>query len=171
MPDPSTRAGYPDSSPTSVPSLRVLIVTLVRLFAVHCYAETDSRCLENPTAKFGEALRAQVEERLAFFDTGAPPSKNSDAIRKVLQDLALEDEDRDAEMDESGPALTTLEAEPSKKKKEKKRKARDEDGMDVDEEDAPTEKKVKLSKEERKALKKAKEAAKAEVCTFDHPPT
>jgi len=28
--------------------------------------------LDNPTAKFGEALRGQVEERLAFFEVGGP---------------------------------------------------------------------------------------------------
>ncbi|KAJ7582914.1 hypothetical protein C8J56DRAFT_236083 [Mycena floridula] len=51
---------------------------------IDCYSDA-------PTAKFGEALRAQVEERLNFFETGAPPSKNADAIRKVLDELALEE--------------------------------------------------------------------------------
>ena len=31
---------------------------------------------ENPTTKFGDALRNQVEERLQFYATGAAPSKN-----------------------------------------------------------------------------------------------
>jgi nucleolar protein 56 len=118
-----------------------------------------SACTDNPTPKFGEALRAQVEERLNFFETGAPPSKNADAIRKVLDDLALEDDDEDADVD---MPLTTLEPSPKKEKK-KKRKS---DAMDVDEDEddeEPSAKKVKLSKEEKKALKKAKkEAAKAE---------
>jgi nucleolar protein 56 len=119
-----------------------------------------STCTDNPTPKFGEALRAQVEERLNFFETGAPPSKNADAIRKVLDDLALEDDDEDADVD---MPLTTLEPSPKKKEKKKKRKS---DAMDVDEDEddeEPSAKKVKLSKEEKKALKKAKkEAAKAE---------
>jgi nucleolar protein 56 len=41
-----------------------------------------------PTSKFGEALRRQVEERIEFYATGAPPAKNatvmvspSDAIK------------------------------------------------------------------------------------------
>ncbi len=79
---------------------------------------------DNPTAKFGEALRGQVEERLEFFEKGTPPSKNADAIRKVLDELA--EEEVDVEMD--GPALTTLEPSPKKEKK-KKRKS---DAMDVD---------------------------------------
>jgi len=122
---------------------------------------------ENPTPKFGEALRAQVEERLNFFETGAPPSKNADAIRRVLEDLALEEGEDDGDEDGNnmnidGPALTTLEATPAKPKKSKKRKSEE---MDVDEEEeAPSSKKVKLSKEEKKALKKAMKAkAKSEA--------
>ena len=55
-------------------------------------------------------------------------------------------------------ALTTLEPSP---KKEKKKKKRNSDAMDVDdEEEEHTSKKVKLSKEEKKALKKASKKAK-----------
>ena len=35
---------------------------------------------EAPTTKFGEALRAQVEERLEFYASGAPPTKNEVAM-------------------------------------------------------------------------------------------
>lgn len=115
--------------------------------------------LDVPTSKFGDALRAQVEERLNFFETGAPPSKNADAIRRVLDDLALEDgdEDADEEMADAEPILTTLEPTPRKEKK-KKRKS---DAMDVDEDDeGHSSKKVKLSKEEKKALKRAKKEKK-----------
>ncbi|KAF7980667.1 hypothetical protein HWV62_37089 [Athelia sp. TMB] len=121
---------------------------------IDCYSDV-------PTSKFGEALRGQVEERLAFFETGAPPSKNVDAIRKVLDALAEEDDDEDAEMADAEPIMTTLEATPKKEKK-KKRKS---EAMDVDEDEDESEpvKKVKLSKDEKKALKKAKkEARKAE---------
>ena len=117
---------------------------------------------DNPTSKYGEALHAQVEERLNFFETGAPPSKNADAMRKVLESLSLdnedEDEDEDVDMD-AEPALTTLVPTPKKEKK-KKRKI---DAMDVDGDDSadePSAKKAKLSKEEKKALKKAKKEAK-----------
>lgn len=117
---------------------------------------------ENPTPKFGEALRAQVEERLNFFETGAPPSKNADAIRKVLDALALEEDDEDEDAMDTEPVLPLIEVSPKKEKK-KKRKS---DAMDVDEdeEEEPAVKKVKLSKEEKKALKKAaKQAAKEEA--------
>ena len=130
------------------------------LFRYDFYADFERRdgcsfTVDVPTAKYGEALRAQVEERLNFFETGAPPSKNADVIHKVMQDLALEDNDHDVEMGDpnSGPALTTLEATVTKKEKKKKRGSEE---MDVDEEEEHTVKKVKLSKEEKKALKKAK---------------
>ncbi|KAJ7070351.1 hypothetical protein B0H15DRAFT_870697 [Mycena belliarum] len=124
-----------------------------RFLANKCSIASRIDCYsDNPTPKFGEALRAQVEERLNFFETGAPPSKNADAIRKVLQDLALDEDDDEADVD---MPLTTLEPSPQKKEKKKKRKS---DAMDVDEDeddDEPSTKKVKLSKEEKKALKKA----------------
>ncbi|KAH7915458.1 Nop-domain-containing protein [Hygrophoropsis aurantiaca] len=125
---------------------------------IDCYSDT-------PTPKFGEALRAQVEERLNFFATGEPPSKNADAIRKVLDSLALDDdEDEEMDVDDAEPILPLLEVSPKKDKK-KKRKS---DAMDVDEEEDKSPKKPKLSKEEKKALKKAaKAAAKQEEVVND----
>ncbi|KAG8949505.1 snoRNP complex protein nop56 [Tulasnella sp. 419] len=74
-----------------------------------------------PNPKFGEALRSQVEERLNFFETGAAPSKNADAMKKVLESIAQEheDEEEDEEM---------VEQVVESKKEKKKRKA---DAMDV----------------------------------------
>ena len=149
--------------------------------------------VDKPSVKFGEALRDQVEERLRFFETGQPPTKNADVIRRVLEAVALEDEDEEGSGEEDDmnvdedlpqkdaagfPVLPLIEvsppAEPSpKKKKGKKRKG---DDMDVDsseevEEEVPR-KKVKLSKEEKKALKKELKRKKKEeekatgVCLF-----
>jgi nucleolar protein 56 len=130
---------------------------------------------DNPTPKFGEALRAQVEERLDFFETGKAPGKNADAIRKVLDQLGQDEDDEgsDGEVDADNAPLTKLEPESSKKDKKRKRKR---EAMDVDEEaeeEAEPVKKVKLSKEEKKALKKAKKEdkkkeGKESVC-FDGP--
>jgi hypothetical protein len=121
-----------------------------------------------------------VEERLAFFETGAPPGKNADAIRKVLDQLELEREEEGEEdnmMEGVEQALPLIEAEPPRKKdkgkkdkkdkKDKKKRKLDEMEMDVDEEedgdagDVPV-KKVKLSKEEKKALKKEKKRKQTE---------
>ncbi|KIJ64577.1 hypothetical protein HYDPIDRAFT_111940 [Hydnomerulius pinastri MD-312] len=132
-----------------------------RFLANKCSIASRIDCYsDNPSPKFGEALRAQVDERLNFFETGAPPSKNADAIRKVLDSLALEDdEDEDAEMDDAEPILPLIEASPKPKKDKKKKRTSDD--MDVDEDEQPA-KKVKLSKEEKKALKKAAKAAQKE---------
>ncbi|THH04947.1 hypothetical protein EW145_g5150 [Phellinidium pouzarii] len=125
---------------------------------------------DNPTAKFGDALRSQVEERLAFFETGAAPSKNADAMRKVLDALGDDDDDSEAEIID---ALPLIESPPSKKEKKKEKKEKKEgkegkegkvkkrkaDAMDVDDDETVVEqttKRVKLSKEEKKALKNAK---------------
>jgi nucleolar protein 56 len=35
---------------------------------------------EVPTTRFGEALRTQVEERIAFYSDGVAPTKNEDAM-------------------------------------------------------------------------------------------
>jgi nucleolar protein 56 len=130
---------------------------------IDCYSDT-------PTPKFGEALRAQVEERLNFFETGQPPTKNAETIRKVIDELALEkreEDGHDVDMDAEEPVLTTLEPSSSSKKDKKRKKRRSED-MEVDDEEEddeePKAKKPKLTKEEKKALKKAKkEKVKAEV--------
>ncbi|ESZ96794.1 putative pre-rRNA processing nucleolar protein Sik1 [Sclerotinia borealis F-4128] len=83
---------------------------------------------EVPNNKFGEALRAQVEERLEFYATGAAPMKNQDAMKKamdaVLGDINVEDPvAKDTEMAdvESTPVA-------KKEKKDKKRKHGEEEG-------------------------------------------
>lgn len=108
-----------------------------------------------------------MEERLKFFETGEPPSKNADAIRNVVESIALEDQDEDgSDQDEDqvevggsprkdaarvsiSPLIENSPPVELPKKKSRKRKA-----DDVDEEEEIPRKKVKLSKEEKRALKK-----------------
>jgi nucleolar protein 56 len=137
-----------------------------RFLANKCSIASRIDCFsDTPNPKYGEALRGQVEERLNFFATGDPPSKNSEVMQKVLGELAMlgmmdeDDEDSDEEMEDAKPAKKEKKDKKGTKEKKKKRKS---DAMDVDEEDEP--KAPKLSKEERKAARKAarKEAKKAE---------
>lgn len=45
---------------------------------------------ETPTTKFGQALKAQVEERLEFYATGAAPTKNDQAmVRPAFFNLGM----------------------------------------------------------------------------------
>lgn len=161
------KAVYHGSSPINAPLPLGLTVSQVCHYSTQVVrGDIHGPFSDNPTPKFGEALRAQVEERLAFFDSGAPPSRNADALRRVVEELEMENDEEEEEEEITGmevdePVLTTLEAEP---RKEKKRKRKNDDDMDVDEDDDHSLKKVKLSKEEKKLLKKAKkEKAKAEA--------
>ncbi|KAG7009040.1 nucleolar protein 56 [Physcia stellaris] len=86
---------------------------------------------EAPTTKFGDALRQQVEERLAFYESGAAPTKNELAMRQamdsVLADIDVEDPtaavDKDTEMADVAPrAVQKQEKQRKDKKKDKKEK-------------------------------------------------
>ncbi|KAL8973356.1 MAG: hypothetical protein Q9183_000049 [Haloplaca sp. 2 TL-2023] len=85
---------------------------------------------EAPTTKFGDALRKQVEERLAFYDSGAAPTKNELVMRKamddVLADINMEDPtaqaQSDTEMADVAPRAVQKQEKRSKDKKEKKDK-------------------------------------------------
>jgi nucleolar protein 56 len=46
---------------------------------------------DSPSTVFGEALRKQVEERLAFFESGVAPMKNSEAMKAALEKLGASD--------------------------------------------------------------------------------
>ncbi|KAI8627184.1 Nop-domain-containing protein [Xylariaceae sp. FL1651] len=77
---------------------------------------------EQPSKKFGEVLRGQVEDRLEFYATGKKPIKNADAMDKAVADLLAEGESMaiDTEMID-GPLPNTAET-PKKEKKSKDKK-------------------------------------------------
>jgi nucleolar protein 56 len=91
---------------------------------------------EEPTNKFGEKLREQVEERLRFYDTGEAPRKNVDCMKEVMDELR-------------GSAPKDDEA--AKKAAKKAKKAAKEGGAAAPAED---------DEAAKKAAKKAKKAAK-----------
>ncbi|KAG8997021.1 snoRNP complex protein nop56 [Tulasnella sp. 427] len=108
-----------------------------------------------PTTAFGEALKQQVEERLNFFETGIPPTKNSDAMKKVIEKIAL-DTDGDHEMAD----------EPEKEKKDKKKKRKSE-AMEIDEPEVDEKAAKKAAKEEKKRLKEEKKAKRASLAATE----
>jgi len=110
-----------------------------------------------PTRKFGEALRAQVDERLRFYDEGINPTKNADAMtaamNATLADINVEDPTAGgAEEEISAPGVTSA-AVDQKKRKEKKTKSKsaDVDMADVDD--------VAAAKAEKKRKRAATESA------------
>ncbi|CAL3971749.1 unnamed protein product [Diplocarpon coronariae] len=78
---------------------------------------------EEPTTKFGLALRKQVEERLDFYATGTAPQKNEDAMKSamdaVLGDMEVDDPAEDAEMADIAPRAVQKQEKKSKDKKDK----------------------------------------------------
>ena len=45
---------------------------------------------EEPSTRFGDALKKQVEERLNFYTSGEPPSKNEDVMKEAMNSVLTE---------------------------------------------------------------------------------
>lgn len=118
---------------------------------------------EEPSTKFGAALRKQVEERLDFYATGAAPTKNEDAMKSamdaVLGDINIADPSADADMADIAPRAIQKQEKKSKDKKEKKEKSKDkEDKKDKKRRHSEVNGDAELS-EKKKKKKSKKEAA------------
>ncbi|KAF9106321.1 snoRNP complex protein nop56 [Mortierella sp. AM989] len=132
-----------------------------RFVANKCSIASRIDCFsELPTTKFGEAMKDQVEERLAFYESGATPSKNADTMKKVIDSLK---DTADVEMEDSPPVkagkkrAAEEEKTPSKKakkeKEEKKEKSEKKEKKDKSEKEEKKEKKEKKDKKEKKEKK------------------
>ena len=94
------------------------------------------------TSKFGEKLHQQVNDRLAFFESGEPPKRNADVMGSLVKEL-----DWNAKGEDQGE---------KKSKKSKKEKKRKHEEVEEEEEEAPVE------EEETKKSKKSKKSKKEE---------
>ena len=109
-----------------------------RYLANKCSIASRIDCFaDETTAVFGNKLREQVEQRLAFYDKGVPPSKNIDMMQQAIQQAGF-----------GGAAPPATDG-----KKRKKDKAAAAAAMDVDGDDEAA------AKAARKAAKKAKKLA------------
>ncbi|EAW09530.1 snoRNP complex protein NOP56 [Aspergillus clavatus NRRL 1] len=81
---------------------------------------------EEPSTKFGEVLKQQVEERLEFYASGAAPTKNEVAMKSamdaVLADMDIDADQSDKEMEDADKKAEKKEKKDKKEKKEKKEK-------------------------------------------------
>jgi len=119
---------------------------------------------ETPTSKFGEALKRQVDERIEFYASGAPPAKNAAvmqaAMNSVLADIGIEDPTatatEDVEMADGVTAAATEQAVRKEKKDKKKSKKSGDD--EVSEKKSKKEKKRKAGDEEDGEKKKKKKS-------------
>lgn len=135
-----------------------------RYLANKCAIASRVDCFsEAPTAKFGDSLKMQVEERLKFLASGVKPRKNKEAMADVLAELKADglfygDKVTVAKTVESGDEDNGEEAvekkrdKKSKDKKDKKdkkvKKAKEDETL---EEDSEVEKAKKSSKKRVKA--------------------
>lgn len=101
---------------------------------------------DEPSTAFGQILKKQVEERLNFYDTGAAPMKNADAIKEALALSA----DLGSDLMDEVEDVPKKEKKSKEDKKEKKEKKSKEDKK---------EKKEKKSKDEKKEKKEKKRKA------------
>ncbi|KAF1843814.1 Nop-domain-containing protein [Cucurbitaria berberidis CBS 394.84] len=123
---------------------------------------------DTPTSKFGEALKRQVDERIEFYASGAPPAKNSAvmqaAMNSVLADIGLEDPTataaEDVEMADGITAAATEQA-ARKGKKEKKSKLASADETVSDKKSKKDKKRKHGEEEDGEGKKKKKKKSKA----------
>jgi len=80
------------------------------------------------TSKFGEKMRDQVEERLSFYETGAAPKRNVDAMKEVLAEVAplMAKASAEAAATTRGAAVADDAAPKSAKKAKKEKKVKSE---------------------------------------------
>jgi nucleolar protein 56 len=87
--------------------------------------------IDEPTTKYGDKMREQVEERLEFYNTGAAPRKNIDVMKVVSDELRAEQKKRESDKDgakktkkrKASDAAAAVPADGEKKKKKKKKKS------------------------------------------------
>merc|ERR1712150_454144 len=79
--------------------------------------------LINPTNKFGEAMRKQVEDRLQSLSSGTQTQKNQDVLNEVLDELREENLYVDSEIKKKKKKSKKT-AKDKKDKKDKKKKSK-----------------------------------------------
>ncbi|XP_067389683.1 nucleolar protein 56 [Emydura macquarii macquarii] len=155
-----------------------------RYLANKCTIASRIDCFSDvPTSVFGDKLREQVEERLAFYETGEPPRKNLDVMKEamveatevaaVIKKKEKKKKKREkkrlealaaaaaAEEAENSVLETTLEVEENEPEPKKKRKKRlEENGL---EEEPLPKKQKKLAQEEPAQPEKKKKKKKKKV--------
>jgi len=126
--------------------------------------------IDEPTTKYGEKMREQVEERLEFYNTGAAPRKNIDVMKVVSDELKAAAKQKKSE--EGGKKKKKRKAsdvadvpaeEGTKKKKKKKSLAKTEDAPMAVEESSTT----PLKKKKKKKSVGATPEAAAEAPTSE----
>jgi nucleolar protein 56 len=122
---------------------------------------------ETPTSKFGEALKRQVDERIEFYASGAPPAKNSAvmqaAMNAVMTDIGVVEDPtaapaEDVEMADGITAAATEQVVRKEKKEKKDKKEKKAKSEDVSEKKEKKDKKRKSGDDDGEKKKKKSKA-------------
>ncbi|XP_051630799.1 nucleolar protein 56 isoform X1 [Manacus candei] len=122
-----------------------------RYLANKCTIASRIDCFsEVPTSVFGDKLREQVEERLAFYETGEPPRKNLEVMKEAVV--------------EANEVVAEVKRRQEKKeKKKKKREKRRLEALAAAAEEAKEENSVMETEENDVGAKKKKKKKKQQV--------
>jgi RNA processing factor Prp31 len=104
--------------------------------------------IDEPTTKYGDKMKEQVEERLSFYENGTAPRKNADVMKEVSEELKRKQQDSNNN---------------KKNKKNKKRGAEEAvaNGKEEEEEEVPKKKAKKSKKKDKKLEQEEEEEATA----------
>jgi len=121
-----------------------------RYLANKCSMASRIDCFsDEATTIFGEKLRDQVEERLAFLTEGTTPRKNLEVMQEAIKEVSkkLRKKKKKAEAVAAASAEGEEVAEGVKEKKKKKRKATEEVAEEEEAEEVPKKKKKRKASE------------------------
>ncbi|KAN0000838.1 hypothetical protein ACTFIZ_001273 [Dictyostelium cf. discoideum] len=127
---------------------------------------------DNPTAKFGVALKQQVADRIKFFNNGVAPKRNLDVMKEVIDEVEKDFADEEVKpVVKESSSKKRKDSEPTEEKSSKKSKKEEKsskksksDDVDMKEEEPAKEEKKssKKSKKEEEPVKEEKKSSKKE---------
>ncbi|KAL5083752.1 hypothetical protein Trisim1_000956 [Trichoderma cf. simile WF8] len=111
-----------------------------------------------PSTRFGDAFKQQVDERLEFYATGKRPTKNSDVIKSVMESLGDAGETFDEDMiDAPDAAASKKEKKDKKKDKKEKKEKKEKKRKHEEDEDVPMTNAADGEKKKKKKKSKSKD--------------
>eukprot|EP01134_Creolimax_fragrantissima_P007116 CFRG7116T1 len=123
-----------------------------RFLANKCTIASRIDCFSDvPTSKFGDVMREQVEERLAFYETGVAPAKNLTVMQDACEEVRKENGDVEVERSSKKRSRDDEESEEAPKKAKKSKKEKSKKGEKTEKKTEKSEKsKSKKSKKSKK---------------------
>ncbi|KAI4148811.1 MAG: hypothetical protein LQ341_001483 [Variospora aurantia] len=116
-----------------------------------------------PTTRFGDALKKQVEERLAFYDSGEAPTKNEVAMRKAMDNILADENIRDPTAHVNGDTEMADVAPRAIQKQEKQKREKNEKNEKKDKKKEKKEKGSKVEAGSEGGEKKKKKRRQSEL--------